>query len=458
MKVALVLPELMGHEAPRRYLVMAQNEDELRATGGYISGAGLIEVDNGRIVKMEFQDASLVDAWGGPSVLTKPYGAPPKALSDFMLLDLFLFRDANYWPDFTVSAEKAMDLYSYGQDIAPLDGAVAIDQQFIKLLLSGTGPVFVPDSGEVISENNAIASLQDAWSLEEGLANRKAFLGTFAVAIHNRLENELWTVDPVTFAQAIGAAVQNKHLQLYVRDPQVSPVLAEVGWDGHLEPATNHDSLMIVDSNVGYNKANIFIERKTTYHVRLAEDGSGQADLSVTHLHTAEDTGEPCWQSTLQEYEDGEPYQALADKCYWNYLRVYVPENSQLISGPQHVVPGDTWFGGYDWDKPTEVSAELPGFSTFANFMLVPRDSELTSQYRYQLPATITQNNGRMQQYQLHLYRQAGAPVYPVQVAVTLPDGAQLVSAAPEPTAQESDTVHFTVDLDSDQVLTINYR
>jgi hypothetical protein len=90
--------------------------------------------------------------------------------------------------------------------------------------------------------------------------------------------------------------------------------------------------------------------------------------------------------------------------------------------------------------------------------MLVPRDSELTSQYRYELPSTITQSNGGEQRYQLNLYRQAGAPVHTVQVAVTLPDGAQLVSAMPEPTAQEADTIYFTINLDSDQVLTVAYR
>jgi hypothetical protein len=104
------------------------------------------------------------------------------------------------------------------------------------------------------------------------------------------------------------------------------------------------------------------------------------------------------------------------------------------------------------------VSAELPGFTTFANFMLLPRDAEVTSQYRYELPAAITQKEGQLRHYQLRLYRQAGAPVHPVQVAVTLPYNAQLVSAVPQPTAQEANTVYFTTDLDSDKTLTVTYR
>jgi hypothetical protein len=457
LKMMLVMPEMMGLHGPRRYLIIAQNEDELRATGGFISGAGMVEIDKGRISKLEFQDANSVDAWGMNGGLTKPYGESPQALAELMLLDLFLFRDANFWPDFTISAEKAMDLYSYGKGVPSLDGAIAIDQQFVKLLVSGTGSVLVPDSGEIVNETNAIESLQDAWSLEEGVGQRKAFLSVFAQAIRNRLENELSSVDPVHLARQIGTALHNKDLQLHMRDPLTSAVLAEVGWDGRLVPPTDHDALMSVDSNMGYNKANIFIQKDMSYHVRLAEDGTAQADLTITHIHTGEDNGEPCWQGTLQEYRDKAEYQDLADKCYWNYLRVYVPENSQLISGPQHIVPGETWYGGYDWNRPTETFTELPGFTTFANYMLLQRASELTSRYEYDLPSTIIQEEGQFQRYQLRLYKQAGAPEQQVQVAVTLPPGARKVSIQPEPSALDADTIYFAINLDSDQLITVSY-
>ena len=458
LKMTLVLPDMMGLNGPRRYLIIAQNEDELRATGGFISGAGLIEVDQGRISKLEFQDANSVDAWSANQVLTKPYGDPPQAISDLMLLDLFLFRDANYWPDFTISAEKAMDLFSYGESVAPMDGAIAIDQNFIKLLVAGTGPVLVPDSGKVINQDNAIQSLQDAWTLEEGVGNRKAFLSVFAQAIRNRLENELSGVDPVHLGRQMGTALNNKDLQVHVRDPLASAVLAEVGWDGRLHPPTDHDALMIVDTNMGYNKANIFIQRDISYDVQLADDGNAQANLSITHVHTGKETGEPCWQGTLQEYEDQAQYKDLTDKCYWNYLRVYVPENSTFISGPQHIVPAETWYGGYDWDQPTEIIAELPGFTTFANFMLLPRASELTSHYEYELPATITQERNQHRQYELQLYRQAGTAGQQIEVAVSLPDGARFISAEPEPSSRDAGTVYFKVDLAGDQLISLIYE
>ena len=462
LKVAQVLPEMMGYHGPRRYLMLAQNENELRATGGFISGAGLMEIDNGRIVRIDFKDANSVDAWSDPNntlgALSKPYGKPPQPISDLMFLDLFLFRDANYWPDFPASAQKAMDLYSYGQEIPPLDGAIAIDQQFMALLLSGTGPVIIPESGETINQNNIIESLHEAWTLQDGVLERKSFLSTFSLAIYNRLENEASTIDPLTLAKQMGEALQQKHLQIYIREPSVVPVLKEIEWDGRLSPPVDHDALMTVDTNVGYNKANLFIEQDTLYKVRLNNDGSGQADLTITHKHNGEANDEPCFQGTMDEYQNKESYLALTEKCYWNYLRVYAPEGSQLISGPQHLVPGDTWFGGYDWNQPSQVSTELPGFTTFANFMIIPQSSELTSQYLYHLPPTITQDAGQFRQYQLHLIKQAGAPAQQVEIQVTIPEGATIASASPDPNRVELDTLHFAITLDRDQWISVTFK
>ncbi len=462
LKLTQVLPEILGYHEPKRYLLIAQNENEIRATGGFISGAGLIEINNGQIIRIDFQDANSVDAFVDPDryleALAKPYGEPPKALSEFMLLDLFLFRDSNYWPDFPLSAQKAMDLFSYGQDVPPLDGAIAIDQQFLSLLLSGTGPVVIPDTGETINQNNIIDSLHEAWTLQDGVLERKSFLSTFSLAIYDRLQNEPFQIDPIKLATQMDIALREKHLQIFISDPEVIPVLREVGWDGRLIPPQENDFLMVVDTNVGYNKANLFVDKDVQYQVALNDDGTGQADLLITHYHNGEASQEPCWQGTMDEYRDRAPYLALAEKCYWNFLRIYVPEGTVLTGGPQHVVPGDTWFGGYDWEQPTETINELPGFTTFTDFMLVPRAGQMTSHYTYQLPSTITKINDATNQYQLILAKQAGIPAHPVEVTVQLPQGTNLAFAEPKPSSISGEEVTFEIELDSDQGILVRYK
>ncbi len=461
-RISLVLPEIMGHDKSRRYLVLAQNQDELRATGGFISGVGFIEIDDGKITKLDFDDANLVDAWEQPGAiggrLIKPYSEPPAPLKEFMLLDLFLFRDANFWPDFAVSAQKAMDLYAYGRDIPPLDGAIGINQEFLKLLLTGLGPVKMDGSNKLINSNNVIQSLQEAWTLQDGVSDRKAFFGPFAAAIQHRAYSEFADIDPLNLIRQLSQSLDQKDLQLYIHDPFVTEMLAANNWDGRLRSPHNHDSLMVVDTNMGYNKANFLVEREMTYDVLLAPDGENIADLKITHKHLGEDIGEDCQQGVLEEYVEGALYTALTDKCYWNYLRVYVPEDSQLIEGPQHLIPGDSWFGGYDWQLNTETLAELPGFTTFASWMLLPRGQEISSNFQYRLPDSITQEIDGIDFYRLYLSKQAGTGTQQVQVSVTPPPGTTVIGVSPEPVSIKNMTYIFAVELDRDQMVSLAYQ
>ncbi len=162
LRLAPYLPVLLGQDGPRRYLILAQNEDEMRATGGFLTGAGVITVQDGQIIDLTFRDANQVDNWRD-----KPYDFPPQPLYDFMGLELFLFRDANYWPDFPTSAQKAMDLFVYGQDSAPLDGAIAIDQEFLRTLVDATGPVPIDRQVLVFKEKKLQDTLNQARKIKE---------------------------------------------------------------------------------------------------------------------------------------------------------------------------------------------------------------------------------------------------------------------------------------------------
>ena len=461
-RLALALPELMGLNGPRRYLIMAQNQDELRPTGGFISGAGFLEIEDGEIKRLDFMDANVVDAWEEPGkvggALAKPYDAPPQPLHDFMLLGLFLFRDANFWPDFAVSGQKAMDFYAYGRDVEPLDGVIGINQESLRLLLSGMGPVTVPDTGEVVNSRNIQKSLQKAWTLQDGVAQRKAFLEPFAAAILQRVNQGAGDIDPLNLVRQLNQALKQKDLQIYVRNPEAAALLAANNWDGRMVAGDYGDVLKVVDTNVGYNKANFYVDRAVSYHVQLADNGVNEGVLTINHIHKGEASDEPCWQGTLDEYVAGSPYIALTDKCYWNYLRVYVPQGSELVSGPEHVIPGQTWFGGYDWQPESGTLSELPGFTTFDSWMLLPRGEEVVSEFHYYLPESVVQQLDGSEKYTLQLMKQAGTPPHIVQVTVTPPPGRSVTAVSPEPTALKGGSYIFTLELDGDTAISMTYR
>lgn len=457
LRLAQVLPQMVGIDGPRRYLIIAQNEDELRPTGGFITGAGVVTLDRGRVTDFQFQDANLVDSWD-----RKPYEFPPQPFYDFMRLELFLFRDANFWPDFPTSAERAMDLYSYGQDTPHLDGAIAIDQRFLELLIRATGPISIPGTGQVINEDNVVETLRSAWSisdqqaLNDWVVERKAFLAVFAAAILGKLQLDLSSLDPIVTAKMLLEATRSKDLQIYVRDSKISSVLDDLNWDGRVDYLPGRDVLMVVDTNMGYNKVNSLIDRRIEYRVTLEADAAPTADLSIEYRHQGPDNGEPCVQGT--PYDADPDYREGINKCYWNYLRVYTPGGSRLLSSTTHTVDGSALISGETWQQAAKAFEEMPGLTTFANFLLVPHSSMVRSTFQYSLPDSLSERSGEDSVYQLAVLKQAGSVSNSFSVTIVLPENAQLINGQPEPSSVVDGTVYFDLLLDRDILLTITYR
>lgn len=458
LKFALIAPAMMGMDGPRSYLVIAQNEDELRPTGGFISGAGIITMIDGRI-----QDFTFTNAYNIDNYLEKPYDIPPEPLEKFMGLELFLFRDANFWPDFPTSAETLMDLYSYGQDAPQLDGAIALDQRFLQLLIEALGTVTIPDENLALNAGNLTDALRQAWGVQEGqnaqewVTTRKDFLGPFAGAIKNKIETDFSSIDLQQLAANMNTAVQTKHLQIYTRHPQEQAVLDELGWDGRLAPAPNSDFLAIVDTNVGYSKANIYVEKTADYNVTL-DDAGAHAALTLQYTHTRPDNGQPCIHYNINVYNDLPDYLTLADACYWNYLRIYVPEGSQLITSTVHTIPGESHIFGQTWQGPAQVLSETAGLTTFANYLLLPMGQTLESRYEYLLPTVVSADENGRKTYHLDVIQQAGNHPFPFNAAITLPEGAQVLLATPAPTAVNGRTLQFKLNIDTNSQITVQYQ
>jgi hypothetical protein len=459
LQVALILPEMMGIDGPRSYLIMAQNEDELRATGGFVTGAGMLVVDNGRIQSLTFQDSYLVD-----DIWARGYELPPNGYYDIMGFDLFLYRDSNYWPDFPTSAEAAMNLYSYGQELPPLDGTIAIDQRFLELLLRGMGPITIPETNQTIDTHNVVQALQDSWARGEDeedirawLEQRKAFLPVFATAILQRLQSDFGEIDPFILAESLFEAVESKRLQIYMRDPAVAGVMDDVDWDGRLQNPTGQDFWMLVDTNLGFNKVNLYITREMTYQISLDEADNGVATLSATYTHSGERTHETCMQKP-PTYEDPS-YLAIADFCFWNFLRLYTPDGSTLLEATRYTIPAKAVYRAEGWDQPAYSINELAGWSTFANFFFVEQNSTHQTAFTYTLPPTIVQTVADSSKlYQLYIGKQAGTLTYPVHIIITMPEKSKLISMSPQTGNIEGNQVSFELDLRADTAVFVQYE
>ena len=155
-----LLPVLAPALGERNYLVLAQNSDEQRATGGFISSIGALTLRDGLPTAITFEDSYTVENW------SKPHPDPPEPLREQMGLDLWVTRDANWWPDFSTSARAVAELYELNQERA-IAGVVALDVYGAVNVIDALAPLELAGGGRV-EQGQALEAFRESWSLPEG--------------------------------------------------------------------------------------------------------------------------------------------------------------------------------------------------------------------------------------------------------------------------------------------------
>ena len=454
LKVATVAPDLLGMDEPQTYLILAQNEEELRPVGGFISGAGRLTLDGGEIAELSFLDTNIVDDY-----LHKPYPEPPEPLLYYMGSELWLFRDANWSPDFPTSARQAAYFYEYGQGV-PVNGVIALDQCLVELLMTGLGQVHVPGAAEPVTADNVRQFMRAAWNpgetgvTAEWVFSRKEFIGKLTAAIRERIENDPRSVDWVQVGRALYRALEGRHLLIFVDDADVASALAQVGWDGALREGED-DYLMIVDANLGFSKVNTLISENAEYRVVLRADGTAAAELSLAYAHQGRKADVRC--EHLLPYTGDLTYETLRHRCYYDYLRVYVPAGSVLHAATPHPTPGEYLLRGEPDDGHAVTLSDEAGKTVFAQFFVVEYGQTLATRLEYDLPRVARSNDGRWH-YTLLIQKQPGTDSTPVSLAIVLPPGAQPLTVTPPPRVVDGETLTFELELDADILVEVVYE
>jgi hypothetical protein len=378
---AQAAPALLGADEPRSYLILAQNNHELRGAGGFISGVGVVRLDAGQIVDLKLSDSYAVDN------LKQPHPRPPAALAEQVGAQMLLLRDSNWSPDFPTSAEVARALFQQDQGVAT-DGAIALDLEAVRLLVAALEPLSVPGMAGPVTGANVISQMKQAWtapattqatvqeaSSSDWWRRRKDFMGELVAAALARLQGG-GELNPTALANALLTMLDRRHLQIAVDDPTVAALLAERGWDGGLRPPAGADFLAVVDSNLGYNKVNAAVQQAIAYRVEPDGRAPGAliATLILTYTHTA--AALPADQPCDRTPRYGDSYDEMIRRCYWDYLRVYAPADSELLASE-------------GLNRPQTERGERGATVFSGDFVLRPASRHVVI-LRYRLPQTVS--------------------------------------------------------------------
>ncbi len=370
------IPEILGVGEKRSYLVLFQNNMELRPTGGFIGSYGLMRFDNGRLVDFTIHD--VYDADGQ----LKGHVEPPFPLRRYLPSVHWYLRDSNFDVDFSKAASNAA--YFLQQETGMVvDGVIAIDVSFAKHVVSALRSVYVPDYQQTVTADNFYLVTQRHAEKDffPGSTQKKDFLKALFAAIQQKLTTQkILPYDKL--AQAAYEGITEKHILFSFSKPALASLYEVEGYSSSLLDTREKkegqilDFLGINEANLGINKANYFIERKVKQEVML--NNQGEISSNVTAYYTNRSTIWP-----------GGDYKA--------YIRFIVPLGARLTSVTidgqiQKITPAITDFSIYEkkgFVPPTQLEVDQydeRGKTIYGLLVVVAAGKSKTVKIAYILP------------------------------------------------------------------------
>jgi hypothetical protein len=279
--VATGLADLL--QGPRRYLVLAANNSEMRAGSGMFLSLGELTLQDGSFALGDFAPA-------GDSLVPAP---PPITDADYAARWGWLnpnreWRNLAVSPRFDATAELASRMWT-GLRKPPVDGVLALDPLVVQALLEAAGPVTVAGR-EVTADNVDDLLLHDQYIGLTSLAGdanaaRRELLGLIAKAALGNVEQGGW--DMAKMAAGLARVARGRHLLGWASRPEEQRLWTQAGIDGRLQES----SLMLSLLNRGANKLDRFLKVDADLSLR-PEGEETAAELRVTMTNTTPD-GEP---------------------------------------------------------------------------------------------------------------------------------------------------------------------
>lgn len=385
-KEALLLsPEILGSNSPKNYLLLFQNDKEIRPTGGFLTAYAFLTLDKGKLSTTASDDIYRLDErllkvcerkicpLSPPAPIVKylpeENGKPRTAWS---------MRDSNISPDLPTSAREFERMYGMLGDGIPFDGIITIDTRVVEELIKITGPINVFGTTYSAQRDtrcncpNVIYELEHyAEVASKGENDRKAILGTM---MQQMLSNILGsgTDKMITVATTVVKLAGDKHLMIYMRDQKAQLALGKLNFTGEIKQF-NGDLLHINDANFAGGKSNLYVDEKVTLDIKV--DGQGNVKNKVTI-----------------EYKNPQPYNTWLNSILRSYIRVYVPKGSKLVEAK-----------GSDDPVNTLVDEGL-GKTYFEAFLQVRPQNSRVIFFEYTLPEKVSGKT-----YSLLIQKQPGA-------------------------------------------------
>lgn len=362
-----VLPTLLGEPTDTRYLVIFQNDGELRPTGGFITFYAIFRLSHGVIHVDSSNDIYSLDATIG----NKPKS--PRIIAKYLPKEpLWNLRDTNLSPDFKQSMDDFMALYKKAGGYVPVNGIIAIDTHVLVAAMNILGDITVDGETFTTKKVPACNCAQVVYALEQQSdtpvdyikANRKGIVGDLLYAIMQKAFASSPKLYWGKLFQMFIAETNQKHVLFTLSDKGAQSGLEALNAAGIIVPFTG-DYLHINDSNWGGAKSNLFIKEAVDIAYNVKSDGTVSKTITIDYKNPYAPSdcnlehGNLCLNATNRDV-----------------VRIYVPKGSIL---------GDT-----TGSQVKEMTYDELGKTVFEGFVSIRPLGQATYTVSYTLPFKVS--------------------------------------------------------------------
>ena len=448
-----IFTDVLGGNGPRKYLFLFQNNQEMRATGGFIGSYGVMDIFNGRINKF------FIDGIYNPDGQLHEKVVPPAPIQKISAA--WSLHDSNWFPDFPTSAEKAM--WFYEKTGGPtVDGVITMTPTVMQQLLAVTGPIDMPDYGVTVDKDNFMSQVQQEVEVDYDKEQNqpKKILADLAPKILDKIFNDRNFSDIAKTMNILSGSLNEKQILIYSKNYDIEKELSVLGWSGEILN-TQKDYLSVINTNINGFKTDGVIDEKIEHAAEIQSDGSVVDTVTVIRHHNGGNT----------------PYD-FYNKVNADYMRVYVPQGSQLLSAEGQTREFDQPpldYGALSFKRDAQVQAQEDsqkiddtsgtdvyvdsGKTVFANWVYVSPQETVVVKYRYLLPfkVSLAGNNNPVDTYSLLAQKQSGSVGSQFDSTVSFPQNFDVTWKFPDNIISDKNNLSLEADLKTDKFVGVAF-
>src|SRR3989344_1956549 len=365
-----VLPSLLGESKDRKYLILFQNDKELRPTGGFMTAYAVFRIEKGVIHVDRSEDIYNLD-----NSLTKTFPAPDPILKYLPNVPNFNIRDTNLSPDFVESMNTFNSLYKFARSKTDVDGIIALDTHVLVSIINklddrvdAAGIAFTTKQDKRCDCPQVIYELEDNITRPVGYEQegRKDLLGALLYSIMEKALKSSPKLYWGPLFQQLLDEVSQKHILFYLYDKDAQSGIEALNAAGRIK-AFDGDYLHINEANMGGAKSNLFTQEAVTQNIET--DNSGTITKTITINYKNPHPPSDC------NLERGG---LCINATFRDWIRIYVPKGSTLVSSQGSEVKVTT--------------AEDLGKTVFEGFLTVRPLGTAVYNIKYTLPFKAKNN------------------------------------------------------------------